>query len=69
MGLFSEVFGEIFGSSSGGKKDDVSRGYASTRNSAERLASAEHMSEALSTGKDPIPTEPPDWASDIPSPK
>lgn len=47
---------------------DKDKDYAPTRNSAERQASADYMSESISSGKDPIPKEAPDWAKDIPSP-
>ena len=50
------------------EKND-SRPSNSTRNEADRQAQADYLSEALQTGKDPIPTKPPDWAKDIPSPK
>lgn len=54
----------------GGKPDDDGEGStsASARNSAESQAMADYMSEAINTGKDPVPDEPPDWASSLPSP-
>lgn len=51
------------------EKNGPGSDYAPTRNSAERQASADHMSETCSTGRDPIPREPPEWAKDIPEPK
>lgn len=53
----------------GNKEGKVGNDYAPTRNSVERQASADHLSEAVSTGKDPIPKEPPSWAENLPSPK
>jgi hypothetical protein len=38
-------------------------------NTGEKDASIDHAIEQAETGKDPIPTEAPDWAKDLPSPK
>jgi hypothetical protein len=61
MGIWKDLFGD--------SKNNSREDYAPTRNSAERQASADYMSESLSTGRDPIPKDPPDWAKDIPGPK
>ncbi len=58
-------FNSFFGVSSGEAKD----GWTSANNPAEQQAMADHMSEQLNTGEDPIPPEPPDWAEDLPSPQ
>lgn len=38
-------------------------------NEAEQAAREDYNEEKEETGSDPIPEEPPDWASDLPSPK
>lgn len=54
MGILRDLFG-------GAPTDDgEGSNYASSRNSAEQQASADYMSEALQTGRDPVPTTAPE---------
>jgi hypothetical protein len=38
------------------------------RNSAERDARGQYISEAAQTGRDPLPNSKPDWAKNLPDP-
>ena len=55
---------------SGGRPDDDGEGSknASARNSAEEQAREDYNTEVRETDSNPIPSEAPDWASDLPSP-
>lgn len=65
MGIFSS----FFGTPSDDQVDrDVQKGSAEPRNDVEDDAASSYVDEALSSGKDPIPDQVPDWASDLPSP-
>jgi hypothetical protein len=53
----------------GFKSDTPSTGKTEpARNDAEREAKNDYNWEKNNTGNDPVPTSPPDWAKDIPSP-
>jgi hypothetical protein len=48
---------------------EVLTGSAIPQNPAEKSAAMDHKVETIVTGKDPIPSTPPDWAKDLPTPK
>ncbi len=65
MGFFSN----FFGTPSDEQADrDVDRGHTEERNDVEDEAASHYVDQALGTGSDPIPTEAPNWAEDIPTP-
>lgn len=55
MGIFHELFQELFGSEP-------------ASNPAEEQAKSDHDWERYISDRDPIPTEPPEWAKDISTP-
>lgn len=48
---------------------EILSGNTTPQNATERSASTDYVVEKVVTGKDPIPSSPPDWAKDLPKPK
>lgn len=44
-------------------------GCSTPKNEAEKEAMVDYIADAVETGKDPVPKEPPSWAETLPNPK